>query len=498
MAIPLAILEPAAKWLLAQAGGSMFNSIKQRLLEQMGLSSPPLTASNVKVLLDNYYQRFVEASTKPLRDRLDEDRLAKLKSAIEQLKRASKTGLKQGVLISALNDFSHIANLPEQGETGGFPNGQLRCLAFLGIAAIHAAVNDPPNLIAENIAAAVSVDLSTATLWFGTDIIREILVHNPNLTSSRPSPIRSPGTVLLTYTGHAYEVSSVAWSPDGKYIASAGSYDHTVQVWEAMTGKKWIDKKEASAAYIPFVAWSPDGKYIASAGDNHTAQVWEALTGKLRLTSTGLNRGGWSIFSAAWSPDGKYIASKSSYHVILVWEALTEKLRLTYHGHKGAVHCVAWSPDGKYIASGGGLGNYAVQVWEAMTGKQRLAYTTDHKQAVRRVAWSPDGKYIASAEEYNHTVQVWEALTGKQRLTYTGHKQGHPICSAAWSPDGKYIASGGYDHTVQVWEALTGKQRLTYTGHKGTVCSVAWSPDGKYIASGGLEDHTVQVWEAPD
>lgn len=154
----LMVLEAAIIWLVEEVGGSLYNAATRSLLARMGLSSPALTPSGASVLLDDYYRRLVEA----LKLRQDEDRVVKLKSAIDQLRRASKTGFKRETLQDALSKFSEIANLPEQGQTGGFPNTQLRCLAYLGIAAIHLEIKDGPGVIAENLVEAVYADATTA------------------------------------------------------------------------------------------------------------------------------------------------------------------------------------------------------------------------------------------------------------------------------------------------------------------------------------------------
>jgi eukaryotic-like serine/threonine-protein kinase len=110
---------------------------------------------------------------------------------------------------------------------------------------------------------------------------------------------------------------------------------------------------------VSAVAWSPDGKYIASGGQDSTVRVWNAMTGKPRLTYTGHSNEVWAV---AWSPDGKYIAFGSNDGTVQVWDATTGNTRLTYAGHSMKVNTVAWSPDGKYIASGSD--DQTVQVWQ--------------------------------------------------------------------------------------------------------------------------------------
>ena len=249
------------------------------------------------------------------------------------------------------------------------------------------------------------------------------------------------GTPHLTYRGHTAPVEAVAWSHDGKLIASAGG-DWTVQVWNATTGQRLLTYKGHSGP-VSDVAWSPDDKYIASASTDRTVQIWNAATGQRLLTYKGHTE---VVNGIAWSPNGKLIASASTDQTVQVWNAATGQRLLTYKGHTDAVSAVAWSPDGKDIASASI--DRSVQVWNAATGRLIGQAYYGHTDAVSAVAWSPDGKDIASAGA-DQTVRVWDTATGQLIFTYKGHTL--PVNAVAWSPDGKYIASAGADQTVQVW-----------------------------------------------
>ena len=309
-----------------------------------------------------------------------------------------------------------------------------------------------------------------------------LVLSQKQVIQKRPRPRLE--TILYIYKGHHAYVQTLAWSPDGKRIAS-GSGDKTVQVWDALTGGHAFNYSD-HAGVVWAVAWSPDGKSIASGGVDNTVQVWDALTGGHVFTHHGHTA---AVAAIAWSPDGTRIASASYDHTVQVWDTSTGNQVFTYHGHTAAVAAIAWSPDGTRIASASY--DYTVQIWDAANGRHVLAYR-GHIKELRAVAWSPDGKLIVSGG-YDNTAQVWDALTGVTIYTYLGH--GGYVNGVVWSPDGKRIASGSGDKTVQVWDASTGNHAFTYQGHVGYVFTVGWSPKGQHIAS-GASDSTVRVWRA--
>ena len=336
-------------------------------------------------------------------------------------------------------------------------------------------------------------------------VLALVLVACGSTQASSPTPTPGkPGTLVYTYKGHSGRIGEIAWSPNGKYIASTA--DHTIHVWEAMTGKRIqsIDVllNTGSDYGGRTFAWSSDSKYLVAGFSDNTAKVIDVATGEIRLTYTGHTA---PISQVAWSPDGKYIASAADDKTIQVWDAMTGRLVLTNKGYPDPMGNPIWSPDSKSIASSD---DKAIRVWDALTGKLQVTYR-GHSAVAAPFAWSPDGKYIVSGS-WDGTNQVWEAMTGQTIHTFEGVS-----FVAAWSPDGKYIAFGSIfklgeetnDSDAHVVDTTTWRIVLTYTGHGKSyeeggvyypqnVSSIAWSPDGKYIASGS-DDKTVQVWIAP-
>src|SRR5271157_5744549 len=295
------------------------------------------------------------------------------------------------------------------------------------------------------------------------------------------------GKELLTLKGHGDFVTGVAWSPDGKRLATA-SQDKTAKVWDAASGQELVTLTGHTDCVIK-VAWSPDGNKLATAGQDKTARVWDANSGQEMLNLKGHGASGMDfIYSVAWSPDGKRLATASVDQTSKVWDAASGQELLTLKGRSApgtdVVFSVAWSPDGKRLATASQ--DKTAKVWDAASG-QELLTRRGHDFAVLSIAWSPDGKRLATASSEDQTSKVWDAASGQELLTLShrglgGWGSGLAI-EVAWSPDGKRLATGGWNSTATLWDAAGGQELLTLKGHGGYVTSVAWSPDGKRLAT---------------
>ncbi|HEY7126564.1 MAG TPA: protein kinase [Ktedonobacterales bacterium] len=300
------------------------------------------------------------------------------------------------------------------------------------------------------------------------------------------------------FTGHLASINALAWSPDGKLIASA-SDDTFVQVFEATTGTRRLIYR-GHAEEVATVSWSPNGRLIASAGQDRTVQVWDAASGGTPvLTYPGHTD---RVNSVAWSSDGHLLASGSDDKSVQVWQASSGERSFTFLGHTAGVLCVGWQPDGSSMASGSWDGT--LRDWATFqhgnhfnAGDQIFNYGGHGTNEVYALAWSPDGEFIASAGA-DQTVQISNGVDGTPTPPFfTDHRRTdhtNRVFAVSWSPDGTSIASGDEDGNVYVWKAAERKTVFRYTGHQGAVNVVAWSPDGKFIASGSA-DTTVHVWQ---
>jgi eukaryotic-like serine/threonine-protein kinase len=316
-----------------------------------------------------------------------------------------------------------------------------------------------------------------------------------NQTNGTTPAIVSSGQPLV-YNAHTARVNAVAWSPDGKSVASA-SDDKLVLICDS-NGKTLLTYS-GHQGRVNAVAWSPDSTMIASASADKTVQVWEAATGNRIFAYTGHTD---AVNAVSWYPDPNddrlFIASGGDDRTVQAWFASTGSHFLTYAKHQAPVSGVAWSPDKKKIASSSWDNTVHVISTiptEAFAIGGTIILSNVHgSKAVYTVAWSPDGESIVSAGNDN-LVLVINSTNGKPVSGYAKMKHEKAIRTVAWSPDGQFIASGGDDNMAYVWDATNGSPRVTFAKHTNSVLALDWSPDSTMIASASA-DNTVQMWKS--
>lgn len=328
-----------------------------------------------------------------------------------------------------------------------------------------------------------------------TSLLAACLMLAAPLLADEPKP-------RATLKGHTDEVTSLAFTTDGKTLAS-GSADRSVRLWEVASGKCRSTLKDAGGYGWTAVAFSPDGKTLASGGGGGPLTLWDVATAK------GTPLGDRKVHQYAcprvvFSPDGKTLASGGRCLAdITVWDVAEAKKTATLKGHDGyGPRAIAFLPDGKGLLSAGFHGG--VRTWDVATGENTAtAKTTESAHAA---AFTADGKTLAAShhvvksvngrnEVVENSVKLWDVAGGKEVADLPLGNADDAEC-VAFSPDGKWLAVGTEGGAVRVWDVAAKKEVLTLKAHKGKAGCVLFSPDGKTLATGG-EDGLVYLWDAP-
>ncbi|MEA5622227.1 eIF2A-related protein, partial [Nostoc sp. UHCC 0251] len=282
--------------------------------------------------------------------------------------------------------------------------------------------------------------------------------------------------------GHEQEVNCVAFSADGKFIAS-GSSDSTVCLWNII-GNPTAQFLCGHEQEVNCLAFSPDGKFIVSGSIDGILCLWDLQGNLIAQPWQGHEEG---VISVAFSPNGDCIISVGFDGTVCLWDFQGNAINQPWRGHKEGVISVAFSPNGDSIVSVGFDGT--VCLWD-LQGNTITQPWHKHEAKIICVAFSSDSKFIVSGGS-DSTVQLWDIQGNPIGQPWHGH-EGH-VNSVAFSPDGKFIISGSCDRTIRLWSINGNPITQPWRGHEGQVNSLAFSPDGKLIISGG--DRTVRLWE---
>ncbi len=330
------------------------------------------------------------------------------------------------------------------------------------------------------------------------------------------------GKLLSRGLVHTRTVWSLSFSLEGKMLAS-GSFDSTIRLWQDEAGNIAEGAKNLSPIrntlslighgdWVWGIAYSPDGKILASGSSDRTVKLWDIKTGNCLKTLPGHTD---TVHTVAFSPDGKTLASGSADRTVRLWNITTIDCSKILTGHKNQISAVAFSPDGLYLASCDGQ---SIKIWDVQTGECHQTICKD-LTFVWSIAFSPDGKTIAGGDDKviklwqietgeccqilsGFTSQVWSVVVGAKHSRIDSVDEGQDNCANASPVQHGQIIAGSDKQTLKLWQIdQNGVNALqTIQGYANSIWSVAVSsippnrPQGGIVASGGT-DQTISLWD---
>jgi eukaryotic-like serine/threonine-protein kinase len=300
----------------------------------------------------------------------------------------------------------------------------------------------------------------------------------------------STGRELSRLQGHRAAIFSLAFCDKDDRLVSASS-DNTAKIWEVAAVKQVASLPHQSP--LASVAWSRDGRLIATGGWDNTVHIWEPDNGK-EVRSLPGHTG--AITALAFDPSTERLASASLDQTIKIWSIpASSREPLTIRAHDDAVTSLAFDQVGRRLVSGSR--DRSVKILDATTAQDHFLLE-GHKLAVHRISFSPCGKQLASAGQ-DRAINIWDTATGQISMTFRGHRAS--VNSVVYSPDGQWLAASiagsklrSISGEVKIWNVRTGSIIACLRATKGESPGIAFSADSRYLAWAD-GDQAVRLWD---
>ena len=307
----------------------------------------------------------------------------------------------------------------------------------------------------------------------------------------------------LPLPGHERPVNTLAFSPDGRWLAT-GSDDPIIHLLDMRAIGNQRDPLDLTGHTdrINILAFSPDGHWLATSSLDKTVRLWDLTLPDPSDNPRVLSDHEHDINALAFSPNGRWLATGSEDDIARLWDLSSSNPTKASHeliGPGGGIQALAFSPDVRWLATGGGGSHADPQLWDL----SMLELSTDpvpmplpgHKSRILTLTFSPDGRWLATGS-MDQTAQLWDMEhPGESPRVLRGHSNWVNIL--AFSKDERWLATGSGDNTARLWDLKAedpAVNSIVLVGHTDAIRTLAFHPDGSWLATGS-QDNSIRVWD---